>query len=93
MVKKGGGGGLSFLTKKKNSFFYFSPYLQVHTYYPVSSGRGRAGERVEARLPTYSQQWEANERLELLLNILIGHHQINTYANSHQWEANERYCL
>ena len=32
---------------------------QQHTYYPVSS---RAGERVEARLPTYSNQWEANER-------------------------------
>ena len=34
---------------------------QQHTYYPVSS-RGQAGERVEARLPTYSSQWEANER-------------------------------
>ena len=56
----------------------------MHTYYPVSSGRGRAGERVEARLPTYSHQWEANERFELLLNILIGHH---------QWEVNERLAL
>ena len=35
---------------------------QQHTYYPVSS-RGGGGERVEARLPTYSTQWEANERL------------------------------
>merc|ERR1712083_31107 len=32
---------------------------QQHTYYPVSS---RGGERVEARLPTYSKQWEASQR-------------------------------
>ena len=38
---------------------------QQHTYYPVSS-RGEGGERVEARLPTYSSQWEANERFPIL---------------------------
>ena len=50
----------------------------MHTYYPVSSGRGRTGERVEARLPTYSHQWEANERLSL--SILIDHPQLYIFG-------------